>query len=537
MSTPITIKQFEPEIISYNGKVFSITYLGLNNENKAYFAYQNGLGTIIITLDSIVPPTKTICIQDMNSVDLSCSQELSIINATSTEMTFDIIPPDPTTTGRVCIKSNPTGIIAIDNNPKMLMTIHPGNTCTDDSTIKGLSAGSHTYEITASGYQHATGTFNIIVGQTTTIDLGNLTPIIPTPTTGDVCLASYPPGASISIDGTPTGKTTLTTEACTNSYMITGLYPTKNPHSYELTLPGYKPVTGTFDVTAGKFTGIYKELVPITPYTGSLIFKTNPPGASVYIESTFQGMSDPTTGILKIDNITAGIPIEIEDSQFLILNYTIRKAGYNDFNGIAGLSNNYSGDAPTFTKLPIYVSVTLSSIRGYLYISSTPLGAEIYIDGIDQKLMTPMIIPDLSPGPHHYKLSLPKYKDEIGTFEIASNQITVVYKELIKLSIRCQPFNSVPIKAEIFIDDMDMLIKTPKPICYLPLGEHIFRLDGKFIIPPLPRSSCMSFDSVPRGGKIFIDRVDTGKVTPNRICNLTPGTHTFSIRGTVKIVR
>lgn len=534
MPAPITITQFEPTMGLYNGKVFSITYLGLNSENKAYFAYQNGLGTVIITLDSIIPPTKTICTQDMNSIDFSCSQELSITNVTPTEMTFDLIPPDPTTTGGVCIKSNPTGIIAIDNNPKMLMTILPGDTCTDDSTIKGLSAGNHTYEITASGYQPATGTFNITVGQTTTIDLGNLTPI--TPTIGDVCLISYPPGASISIDGTPTGKTTLITEACTSSYMIS-LDPATNPHSYELTLPGYQPVTDTLNVTAGTFTGIYKELVPIVPYTGSLIFKTNPPGASVYIENTLQGISDPTTGILKIDNITTGTPIDIEGSPFLILNYTIKKAGYNDFNGTAGVSNDYGPTAPTFTKLPIYVSVTLSSTKGYLYISSTHLGAEIYIDGIDQKSMTPMIIPDLSPGPHHYKLTLPKYKDEIGTFDIVSNQITVVYKELIKLSIGCQPFSSVPIKAEIFIDDMDMLVKTPKSICYLPLGEHIFRLDGTFIIPPLPRSSCVFFDSVPRGAKIFIDGVDTGKVTPSRICNLTPGTHTFSIRGTVKIVR
>lgn len=360
---PIVLAQFSSTMEIYNGKIFNLIYLGINDKNKAYFVYQNGSGIVEHTLDTTIPPVKTVCIEDMNSIDFSCPQKISITDVTSTTITFDFVPPDSTTTGGVCIKSNPSGIVTIDNNPKMLETILPTDTCADASAIKGLSPGinNHTYEISRLGYQPATGTFSVAVGQTTTIDLGDLTLITPAPTTGDVCLISYPPGASISIDGNPTGKTTLITEACTNSYMITGLDPATNPHSYELILPGYQSVTDTFDVTAGTFTGIYKELVPIVSYTGSLIFKTNPHGASVYIEDVLQGISDLTTGTLKVDNIITGTPIDIEGSPFLVVNYTVKKTGYNDFNGTAAVSNDYDPAAPTTTKIPFYIPVSLSS--------------------------------------------------------------------------------------------------------------------------------------------------------------------------------
>lgn len=45
------------------------------------------------------------------------------------------------------------------------------------ATITNILVGSHTYKLTLSGYQDKTGTFDIIVGQTTTVDAGTLVPI------------------------------------------------------------------------------------------------------------------------------------------------------------------------------------------------------------------------------------------------------------------------------------------------------------------------------------------------------------------------
>jgi hypothetical protein len=141
-----------------------------------------------------------------------------------------------------------------------------------------------------------------------------------------------------------------------------------------------------------------------------------------------------------------------------------------------------------------------------------------------------------SSGVHNYELRLNNFKKETGTFDASLSPIVIIYKTLTKLSTGCQSFASSPTKAEIFIDDKDTTFKTPKPICNLPLGNHTFRLDGIFTIPG-PKSSCVLFDSIPKGAKIFIDRTDTGKATPYKICNIIPGNHMFSLRGTITITK
>jgi hypothetical protein len=257
-------------------------------------------------------------------------------------------------------------------------------------------------------------------------------------------------------------------------------------------------------------------MTPLPITVGYLYISSNPIGAKIFIDDVEQ-----------IGNTT---PTEIYDLLIGHHTYKLSLTGYNDA-------------TESFDILPGKITIIevilapLVPVTGYLYISSIPNGAKIFVDNIDTGKGTPMLIPDLSPGNHNYKLMLSKYKDEADIFNVEPDQITVIYKELIKLSIGCQPFASSPTKAEIYIGNTDMIFKTPKSICYLPLGDHPFRLDGTFIIPPSPKSSCQAFDSNPRGAKIFIDNVDTGKVTPNKICNITPGNHTFSIRGIVKVTK
>lgn len=64
--------------------------------------------------------------------------------------------------------------------------------------------------------------------------------------------------------------------------------------------------------------------------------------------------------------------------------------------------------------------------NGSLNISSTPSGAEIFIDNIDKGATTQAIISGITPGEHAYKLTLAGgYYDVIGTFNI--NEATTTY--------------------------------------------------------------------------------------------------------------
>lgn len=141
---------------------------------------------------------------------------------------------------------------------------------------------------------------------------------------------------------------------------------------------------------------------------GSLKFITNPTASEIYFDTTLQGITDPSTGILIIDNIPAGT----------IINYTVKKTGYQ----------NRSGSIVAIEGVTTDISVILSVIPlyGTLDISSTPSEAKIYIDGEDTNETTPATISNLTPGNHTYKLTLTGYHNKTGQFNIMEGQTTVI---------------------------------------------------------------------------------------------------------------
>jgi len=46
---------------------------------------------------------------------------------------------------------------------------------------------------------------------------------------------------------------------------------------------------------------------------------------------------------------------------------------------------------------------------------------------------------------------------------------------------------------------------------------------------PEPEEGCIDFVTSVPGAKIYVDNVDTGKVTPSLICGLSPGTYTYRL--------
>lgn len=140
------------------------------------------------------------------------------------------------------------------------------------------------------------------------------------------------------------------------------------------------------------------------------------------------------------------------------------------------------------SKFELDVKLINNIKTGGLSIDSSPDGAQIFIDEKDQKMTTPSVISELTPGDHRYKIKLPGYTDMEGTFKMVLGQPTQIYLKLTQLQ------------------DFGTLYIYPTPVLYGRIIPYILQ-----------------------GAKIYIDNVDTGKLIPSPITGLTKGIHTFRI--------
>lgn len=155
--------------------------------------------------------------------------------------------PNP---GNVTVTSIPIGAsIYIDN---VARGITP-------NTIGDLTPGLYTYKLILTGYNIATGSFEIVSDQTTNLDVELVE------TTSSLFINSTPAGATIYIrDVIQPG---IETPALIN--LSPGIY------THRLTLSGYYHATGNFEVFSGQTTDINATLQPIVaqigPRDGSLL--------------------------------------------------------------------------------------------------------------------------------------------------------------------------------------------------------------------------------------------------------------------------
>jgi len=218
------------------------------------------------------------------------------------------------------------------------------------------------------------------------------------------------------------------------------------------------------------------------------------------------------------------------------------------------------------SKFVLDINLINSAMTGGLSINSSPDGAEIFIDGKDQKKTTPIVISELTPGDHRYKMTLPGYEDMEGTFTMVLGQSTSVYATFIQLNdfgtlyIYPTPFlygRIIPYilqGAKIYIDNIDTKKLMPLSITGLTKGVHTFRIerdgtvdrDGIFIInggdtllisvyPILqPKIGMLVIRAAPFVGdiklaRVYIDGKDTGQATDVRYA-LSEGTHTYRLQ-------
>jgi PKD domain/PEGA domain len=184
--------------------------------------------------------------------------------------------------------TNPATTLSVTSNP-------PDAVVYVDNVIKGrtpltltdTAIGDHRITITLDGYEEYTR--NIIVESRTPLTIAAvLTRIVPQPTTqpppnGSIAITSIPPGAEVNIDDWQSGITpTIISEILPGNHQVT------------LSSRGYDNWSHIVSVGSGRMSAINAELVATKEITGSLAVITDPPGAEIFMDGDFKGVSPVT---------------------------------------------------------------------------------------------------------------------------------------------------------------------------------------------------------------------------------------------------
>jgi serine/threonine protein kinase len=204
-----------------------------------------------------------------------------------------------------------------------------------------------------------------------------------------------------------------------------------------------------------------------------------------------------------------------------------------------------TGDNPT--------AVTPSQETAMLTVTSTPSGAEVFLDGVSIGT-TPITSKTATPGVHRLLLTLSGYDDYADYFALESGDTEAVAATLTKTAVipttGTLTVTSTPSGAEVLlggtsIGNTPITKRTVTPGTYtlwflLPGYDNysasvlIQAGDTKAIAGTLTRNgvtattATLSITSAPSGARVFLDGKDTGKVTPSTVA-LGLGTHVVKI--------
>ena len=323
------------------------------------------------------------------------------------------------------------------------------------SISKRLIAGTYTLGIKKPMYHEVTEDIEVKAGEPLSKQYELL------PAFGGISIQTTPEnGAEVSVDGTPSGKTT----PCTLDQLPSG--------EYLITLRSewYEPKKFRIAVEDGKSQTISQELVPT--FVVATITATHE--ADIYVDNqkvgngtytgrinagihTFEARKDKHKPDLKKEEIVLGKEYSI--ALFPAPQYGALRVVSNPYDATIELNGNESGTTPkTFDKLLVgdytikltksgYASLTKTIIieegvtdsmnvellsGKQVTINSTPQGAKLYIDN-ELKGSTPFTT-ELSFKKHNFKLTQDEYEDLIQAIEITEviKPINLTLKRKIK---------------------------------------------------------------------------------------------------------
>ena len=274
-------------------------------------------------------------------------------------------------------------------------------------TVEVASTGTpgHKVSISLSGYDTWTTSLpgNPAEGQTIPVT-AYLTPV---QNYGSIVVYSNPSGATAVVDG---GSSQIT--PCTFSNLFAG------SHTVYVSKSGYSSVSRTVAVSAGSTTQVSVTLSAIAQDTGSIYMVSTPQGANAYVDGTYFGITPALATGLTAGNHEVKISL----------------AGFQDWVGnvnvVAGATTTVTQTLHVGTVTP---TPTPTGTTGSVAVSSTPAGAQVYIDNAYEGI-TPVTISSVPAGSHTVLIKEEGYADWQIAEEVKSGQTTQISATLSPLS-------------------------------------------------------------------------------------------------------
>ena len=326
-------------------------------------------------------------------------------------------------------------------------------------TVPVYSTGSPytSFSVTKSGYTPFDGALSMPAEGQTSTHYATLNPVeTPTPVPpvryGSIAVESSPSGAEIYFDGNYRGRAPLT---------ISDVWP--GVYTIAAEMNGYRTYTTTTSVSSDIRSEVYCTLTPVIT-SGALYVISSPADAIVTLDGLYKGKTPIT-----LNNLAA-------DTHIIQLDLP----GYYDWKSSVEVP---AGGTKT-------VSATLNpmpgSSTGWVYVSSSPGGASVTLDGngVGQTPASGSLkLNAVAAGDHTVVLARSGYKSYTTRTSVSSNTVTevsaVLEPEGTSSGKGSMSISSNPSGANIFVDNSFIGI-SPLTAHDIAAGEHLvtFKMDG-----------------------------------------------------------
>ncbi len=294
----------------------------------------------------------------------------------------------------------------------------------------------------------------------------------------------------------------------TATISVTYIDPTSTPTVTPISNGGHRP-TSTPTPTP----------TPITMPTGSISITTIPTGAEVYWDDSFAGNASIT-----LKDVVGHHRVKISKEGYCIVTRNIEL--YKDI-----------------TTQKIF---RLEPITGSIYISSTPSGACVYLDGVNMKANTTCKLSEVVVGNHTIKLTKSDYFDNVTRNVPVSNSCKPIELHVNLTGCGYINISSNSPGANVYLDGNYTGETTPKNISMVAVGNHTIKLTklgyedailrnvsvSVGITQPvhinLTECGYINISSDPPGANVSVDGIYTGK-TPTNINIVAQGNHTIKL--------
>jgi len=362
------------------------------------------------------------------------------------------------------------GYYRISSNPSGASVVFDGTSYgTTPVTVSVSTTGTpgHTITVSKNGYEDWSQYYpgNPSADQTISVS-AVLTPVVQT---GAIAVSSNPSGASAVLDN---GYDQLTTPGTFTSV-------SSGWHQVQVSKSGYQPYSVSIQVKPGQ-TSTVNAVLPPNQQVGSISVTSSPTGASLYVDTVYQGLTNQIVGNLATGPHTV----------------TLKKSGYQDLSEPVTV---YSGQTAVMS---VTLTPLISPSTGNIDVSSTPSGASVFVNNLyygETRASGPLYITGLSPGIYTVLLKKSGFRDYTTAVQVAAGTTAQVAAAL-------QPSSATPAAASVEIYSQ-------------PSGADVFINNAYKGVTPL------SFDNIPTDAtKTYTVEVRMTGYTPYTVSGvLNPG--------------